>query len=99
MGVAASNRGSRIVARQAAAAVSAIAPRIERIAEKDEADRLRARISDLEHDLVKARRCIAELRRSKDECMADAKAEIQRGDAAIAILCKIAFSGDKFPNK
>jgi len=70
---------------------AAIAPRIERQAQKDEAARLRERITELERDLSRARRCIAELRRSKAERLSEAREATRQADAAVSMLCRLAF--------
>lgn len=91
MGVAASNRGDTIIRRDADVQVDAAARRMDHRVRSDESDRLRDQISELERDLARARRCIAELRRSKDARMSEARAEQSRSDCAIKILTSIAF--------
>lgn len=94
MSVAAYNRGSRIVSRDTAAATRVISARIERQARKDETERLRAQVATLERDIARARRCIAELRRSKDARASEARAELLSSRFAVSTLCRIAFPSD-----
>jgi hypothetical protein len=91
MGAAAYNRGSKLVRREADERAREAISRADRDAYKAEAARLRDRVITLERDLARARRCIAELRRSKDARMSDARDEQSRSDAAIRILARIAF--------
>jgi len=95
MGVSAYNRGSRVVRRSTDDQMGAATERAERQATADDADRLRLRVAELERDLGRARRCIFELRRSKEERLAEARAETSRADAAIRILVRIAFPEDR----
>jgi chromosome segregation ATPase len=93
MGAAAHNRGSRLVSVDADRLMPAAAARADRNSHKDEADRLRAQVEKLERDLSRARRCIAELRRSKDARMSEARAEMNASRLAISILCRRVFPG------
>lgn len=95
MGVAAYSRGTRLIAQDAQERARVVAPRVERQAQKDEAARLRERVAELERDLSRARRCIAELRRSKEARLTEAREDSARSAAAISILCRIAFPGDE----
>lgn len=88
------NRGSTLVRRNLDGQAQAATIRVGRQATKDEAARLRDRIAELERDLARARRCIYELRRSKDARISEARAEQSRSDAAVHILTRIAFPGD-----
>ena len=94
MSRAAYNRGSRIVAREADERARSIDSRIERQALTDEVTRLQERIGLLERDLMRARRCIAELRRSREARLAEVRADASRSASAISMLCRIAFPGD-----
>lgn len=94
MGAAAYNRGSKIVRRDADAHARAAILRADHEASKDEAARMRERILQLERELARARRCIAELRRSKGARLSEARAEQASSDAAIKVLTKIAFPQD-----
>lgn len=73
---------------------SAIA-RADRDAHQDERARLRGQVERLERDLARARRCIAELRRSKEERMSEARAELSGYRLAVSILCRLAFPADR----
>jgi hypothetical protein len=92
MSAAASNRGTRVVRRDIDARIPAVMVRADREAAKDEVSRLRERVCALERELARARRCVAELRRTKEERLAEARAEQARGDAAIRILTRLAFA-------
>lgn len=94
MGAAAYNRGTRVGVAVADERLVVTRLRADRDAEKDETARLRERVSLLERDLARARRCIAELRRSKDERLAEARAEQSLSRLAIRILTRIAFPED-----
>ena len=94
MGASQYNRGSAVLRRDIDGLMSVPLARAERDAEKDELARLREQIRTLERDLARARRCIAELRRSKDARLAEAREEQSRSDAAIRILTRIAFPQD-----
>ena len=61
----------------------------------EENGRLRDDKARLERTLSKARRCIAELRRSKDARISELRSDIERSDAVIKKLCQIAFPGDQ----
>lgn len=95
MGIAAYNRGSRGISRDADKAMPAAIIRADRQAHKDQAERLQAQIDKLERDLSRARRCIAELRRSKEARMSEAHADLARADMAVSHLCRIAFPDDR----
>lgn len=94
MGAAAYNRGSRVISREANERMPTALARADRDARKEEAARLRAQVERLERDLARARRCIAELRRSKAERLSEVRAELSRSERATSILCHIAFPGD-----
>ena len=91
MSRAAYTRGTRLVTRAADAAVTPAVTRADRVAMSDEIERLRVQNAALERDLRRARRCIAELRRSKDERMRESADDKRRSDLAISILCKRLF--------
>lgn len=92
MGVAGYGRGSRLLTREIDQGAEQRARRAERDADRDRCAALTERIASLERDLARARRCIAELRRSKDARLTEARAEMATGDAAIRILTRIAFT-------
>ena len=100
MGAAAYRRGSANIAREARERVSsAVLARVDRQAHVDEANRLREVIARLERDLARARRCIAELRRSKDARMQEARSEVERSSAAVKVLCLVAFKNETSTGK
>jgi hypothetical protein len=94
MGIAAYNRGSKLMIRATDAKLAGAMVRAQRDAEKSEAGRLREQVVQLERDLARARRCIAALRRSKDARLSEARAQQSSSDAAIRILTRLAFPSD-----
>lgn len=94
MGASAYNRGTKLVRRNADLDVRASVARAERTAFNEEQQRQSHRICSLERDLARARRCIAELRRSKEALLAEVRAELATSDAAIRTLTRLAFPYD-----
>lgn len=94
MGAAAYSRGSAIGSREADGEMPVARARAAQAAEREHEQGLRARITALERDLTRARRCIAELRRSREARLLDARSEANSSAAAIRILCRLAFPGD-----
>lgn len=94
MSAAAYNRGSRVVAREVDSLAQTGAARTARAAEAEQTAHLRDRIRSLERDLGRARRCIAELRRSKEARISEAREALARSDSAIRMLTRIAFPAD-----
>lgn len=90
MGAAAYNRGSRIGHKEADERIAGVALRADRQAHKDEIARLRDRVAALEHDLRRARRCLAAERAGR-ESLRVRLANEERSHAFTAdILCHIA---------
>lgn len=82
MGIAAYNRGSAVIRRQADCDVADIpASQIERSASDNREDMLRTRLASAELDLSKARRLIALLRAEK-ACLRDELTEERASHAA-----------------
>lgn len=94
MGVAASNRGARSIARDADALMPAVSKRADRQAHKDEIERLRAQIARLSGDLSRARRCLAAERHGREQLRLRLAAEERSSAFAVSTLCRIAFPGD-----
>lgn len=94
MGAAAYRRGSAVIARQADMDARVAVARADRQALRDENERLRSRVSELEHLLARARRCLAAERAAREKRVAELKADVAGGDSAISHLCRIAFPGD-----
>lgn len=94
MSAAAYNRGSRLVAQEADDRMPLARSRAERQAHKDEAERLRLQVTKLERELARARRCIAAMRLSHEARRSEWRASDSRSDAAISILCRVAFPKD-----
>lgn len=94
MGVAASNRGARSIARDADALMGAPLARADRQAHKDEIERLRAQVASLSHDLSRARRCLAAERHGREQLRLRLAAEERSSAFATSTLCRIAFPGD-----
>jgi hypothetical protein len=94
MGVAASNRGSRLVMRDADEQMPVAQARAERDALKDALLCLEAENVALRRDLRRARRCLASNRVAAAMRTEEHRERESRSDAAIRILTKIAFRGD-----
>ncbi len=94
MSAAAYNRGSAVLTRAADAKMPAAHARADLAADADERAALVARVAQLEVELRRARRCVAELRRSKDARLSEARADAARSSLAISILCRIAFGAE-----
>jgi hypothetical protein len=94
MGAAAYNRGTRVIEREADGAMAGALARANDRAYQDEIERLRVELARRDRDLVRARRCIAELRRSKEVIVSRARNEQRGSDLAIGILCRKAFLED-----
>lgn len=97
MGVAASNRGTRSIARDADALMAAPLARADRQAHKDEIERLKAQIASLSHDLSRARRCLASERHGREQLRLRLAAEERSSAFATSTLCRIAFPCDAAP--
>jgi septal ring factor EnvC (AmiA/AmiB activator) len=97
MGVAAYNRGSRRLAIEADQLAPVSLARSERQAHKDEAERLRARVADLERDLKRARRCIAAQRFANDALSERLREADRVYHFSVRTLCRLAFPGDASP--
>jgi hypothetical protein len=95
MGTASYNRGSKLVQRAADTQAHAAGPRADREAFKEQLARLLERNAKLERELSRARRCVAELRRSKDAARAETRADQASSRFAISILARLAFPEDR----
>lgn len=95
MGAAAYNRGTKLIASDADGQMATANVRADRAALSEENAHLKSQIRSLHRELARARRCIAELRRSKDALMADARTDAASSAAAISVLCRIAFPEDQ----
>lgn len=91
MGAAAYNRGSRIGARAADACMAVALARSERCSQKDELTALRERITKLERDLSRARRCLAAERHGREQLRQRLAAEERSYEFATSVLCPLAF--------
>lgn len=88
MGIAAHNRGSRSIARDADALMPLAINRADRQAHKDEIERLQAQVADLTRDLTRARRCLAAERLGREN-LRQRSATAERIYAfAVGILCR-----------
>jgi hypothetical protein len=94
MGAGAYRRGSCRVAREADARMVSALERAGRQALEEEAARLRARVGVLEHDLRRARRCLAAERYARQKRTAELEAEVRSSACAVSILCRAHF-GDE----
>lgn len=95
MSAAAHNRGSRVVARAADDLMPSAQSRADRAAQKDETERLRERVAQLEKTLSRARRCLAAERHAREARTAELKAELRASKYAVTLLCKLAFPDEK----
>lgn len=94
MSIAAYNRGSRLVSREADARMPLATARADRQAHKDEVARLREQIATLERDLRRARRCLASERAGREALRVRLAAEERAWAFGVGILCRLAFPGD-----
>lgn len=88
MGIAAYNRGSRGIARDADALMPLAVNRADRQAHKDEIERLRAQVAGLTRDLTRARRCIAAGRLVQESLRLRLAASERIYAFAVGILCR-----------
>lgn len=91
MGVASSNRGDRVLARQADERMPAANARSDRAAQQDEIERLRAEVARLERDMARARRCLAAERCAREQGRLRLADSERAYGFAVPILCRIAF--------
>lgn len=95
MSIAAYNRGSRLVSREADERMPGALSRADRQAHKDEITRLREQVTTLERDLRRARRCLASERAGREALRARLDAEERANAFGVGVLCKLAFPGDE----
>jgi hypothetical protein len=93
--IAAYNRGSRLVSREADERMPGALSRADRQAHKDEITRLREQVTTLERDLRRARRCLASERAGREALRARLDAEERANAFGVGVLCKLAFPGDE----
>jgi hypothetical protein len=93
--IAAYNRGSRLVAREADERMPGALSRADRQVHKDEVVRLREQVASLKRDLARARRCLASERAGR-EALRVRLADEERANAfGVGVLCRLAFPGDE----
>lgn len=95
MSIAAYNRGSRLVAREADERMQVAISRADRQALKDEIVRLREQVATLERALARARRCLASERSGREALRARLAAEERAYAFGVGVLCRLAFPGDE----
>lgn len=95
MSVAAYNRGSRLVARDADERMRAASSRADQQAHKDEVARLRDQVVTLERELRRARRCLAAERAGREALRVRLADEERVNRFGIGVLCRLAFPGDE----
>lgn len=95
MGIAAYNRGSRSISREATEGAAVANARAEYQALAEENARLRARLARSERDLARARRCLAAERMGREALRQRLIEDKARSAAVISNLCRIAFPGDR----
>ena len=93
--MAAYNRGSRVIAREADNRAQAAQPMADARACKGEIARLREQIATLERDLRRARRCLASERAGREALRARLADEERANAFGVGVLCRLAFSGDE----
>lgn len=95
MSIAAYNRGSRLVAREADERMPVATYRADAQAHKDEVTRLREQVTTLKRDLRRARRCLAAERAGR-EALRARLIDAERANAfGVGVLCGLAFPGDE----
>ena len=94
MGVAAYNRGSRLMSRDADMRMPEANLMADIQAHKDVNARLRERVAELERDLGRARRCLAAERAGREALRVRLAHEQEASDFGIGVLCRLAFPRD-----
>ena len=95
MSAAAYSRGSRIVSRGADERMPMARFRADQQAHKDEIVRLREQVAALDHELRRARRCLASERAGR-EALRVRLADEERANAfGVGVLCRLAFPRDE----
>lgn len=95
MSIAAYNRGSRLVAREADERMSVATSRADVQAYKDEIVRLREQVATLERALARARRCLASERAGREALRVRLAAEERARVFSVGILCQLAFPSNR----
>lgn len=95
MSVAAYNRGSRLVSREAVERMPVATSRADAQAHKDEITRLREQVVTLERELRRARRCLAAERAGREALRARLTDEERANAFGVGVLCGLAFPGDE----
>lgn len=95
MSIAAYNRGSRLVAREADERMPVATSRADAQAHKDEVTRLREQVTKLKRDLRRARRCLAAERAGREALRARLIDAERANTFGVGVLCGLAFPGDE----
>ena len=95
MSIAAYNRGSRLVAREADERMPVATSRADAQAHKDEIVRLREQVAALERELRRARRCLAAERAGREAMRVRLAHEETSNAFGVGVLCRLAFPGDE----
>ena len=95
MSIAAHNRGSRLVAREADERMPVATCRADAQAHKDEIVRLREQVTRLERALARARRCLAAERAGREALRVRLADEERARAFGVGVLCRLAFPGDE----
>lgn len=88
MSIAAYNRGSRLVAREANERMPVATSRADAQAHKDEIVRLREQVTTLERDLRRARRCLASERAGRESLRVRLADEERANAFGVGVLCR-----------
>lgn len=94
MSVAAYNRGSRLVSKEADERMPLVTGRADRQAHDDEIARLRERVTSLESKLRRARRCLASERMGREALRARLVNEEMAYAFGVGVLCRLAFPAE-----
>jgi len=83
------------VSREADDRMPGASARADRQARKDEIVSLRERVASLEHDLARARRCLASERAGREALRVRLADEERAYAFGVGVLCGLAFPGDE----
>ena len=98
MSIAAYNRGSRLVAREANERMPVATSRADAQAHKAEIVRLREQATTLDRDLRRARRCLASERAGRESLRVRLADEERANAFGVGVLCRLAFSSCRATN-
>jgi hypothetical protein len=94
LSAASSNRGSRLISREADLSLPVTTARADLQSFKDENARLREEVARLDRELARARRCLSASRLGREAQVSGLKSELQAAAFGTSVLCRIAFPAD-----